>query len=221
MPDVPIDELRESAEAAQQAEEAAAAATGGAEPANVEKTFETAMEEVTRTIKAQKELEQTIMEQRDTGGGLADGLGQALQEGFSLLKEDPELREAAKAYLYGEEMAQEVIDVDEVRDMRETQRAAQNGSQPALSGDTQDMQQEPEIGTDEVYILLKNTLNQIAAVKPDMTAQELAERADSMESMIKSQLDEQLEEIRRTKREVDQELDGGEGSGDSGPAEVE
>lgn len=219
MPDVPIDELRESAETAQQAEEAASAATGGTEPADVGKTFETAMEEVTRTIRAQKELEETIMEQRDTGGGLADGLGEALQEGFAMLREDPEMREAAKAYLYGEDMAQEVIDVEEVRDMREQQRTTQQPGQPALNGGTQTMDKDPEIGSDEVYILLKNTLNQIAAAKPDMTAQELAERADGMESMIKSQLDDQLEEIRQTKREVDESL-GGE-HGDAGPAEVE
>lgn len=192
MPDVTNEIIKESAESAVAAEGAAQEAmqNAGSEAGapDVTRTAASAMEEFTRFKQAEMNLKEVMLqEERARGGGMGEGLGKALAEGLKMVGSDPEMREALKAYLWGPEIAQDVYDPSEIKQMRQQQQLqpveTMDASDPAkevagtIEGIAQEISEEhEEVTTDQVIQLLQNNLEQYGPMLKQRISQELEEQ---------------------------------------------
>ena len=164
-------DIAEAAQSAGAAEEVAAEAVeGGAEAAgeNSPVPAQTAMEEITHNIRAMRELEDTIMAEK--GPSTGEQIGEALKEGIKLFNNNPKMAKALEAYLWGPDMAKEVIDVNEVKEIQDT---------PATQTENMDVKNIEELDGESGTEIAKTIVGTLAEHKPNMTLRELVDRLDN------------------------------------------
>lgn len=187
-------------EAAEEAASEAAESVATGKGANVARTTDSAIEELTQTIRARKELEEVLQEEK------SQGLGDALAEFFG----DPQVRSVLAEAWYGPggpggDSGPETMEST----TRQTPEPA-TGTMKELKGDT-DEPDEPDatdtqeqmtdggtgqLDSDDVYEILMTAMGNIASQKPDMTISEAMSHADQYEPMVKEELDSILTEFR-------------------------
>lgn len=194
------DDLAEAAESTGEAAEAAADVAGAAPgdaATEVGRTASNAIREFAELKRAERELQQVMAEEQDTG----TGLGEAIAEGAKVVREDPELIQAFKAYLWD-------IDASEVEDPpaiaaqpapadhaaaegRELP-AATDGAGADRAGDLADRELDPDLAFDVGKLLL----GELAARHPTMTLSELREATDEqLESLQDKVGDQQMADL--------------------------
>lgn len=190
-----------AAEATEAVRDAAGAGVGPDQPGadtQVGRVASNAIREFAELKRAEKELEQVMAEESDSGVGL----GEAIAEGAKVFREDPELIRAFKAYLWDVDPN----DVDnppaiaaDTADPPAASHAAAEGRElpPAADGGAGDVPiEDRELDPDLAFAIGKLVLGELAQRHPTMTLSELRDVADGELESLQDQVgDEQLADL--------------------------
>lgn len=126
----------------------------------------------------------------------------SLSDGIKQFLADPEARQMLKQLWYGTDDGGDRPRGQARPTMRQQQQQQpqpQREPLPAADGGSTDMTQRTEDGyvldVDDLHHLLTTILTQVSAMKPGITADQMAQHADTYEDQIKQQLQEQLDDL--------------------------
>ena len=202
-----IEKLAGQAEATEKAAEAATetveSTAAGSEASEVVSTSQTAMEEFTHTLRAMREMREEIAQEQSGGG-----FGEAIAEVMKVVREDPEIIQAAKAYLYGPELAPEVVDIPQTP----KPDGGQTTKQTELESGVKEMNQEPteheELDGETAYDIATFVLRDLSDRDPEMTVGEIYDTiSPHAESNRNQSISEVLAQMERFKPIVVRSLD--------------